>query len=96
MWLCPVDAESKVTCSVARTRATCVATACADGDREWFARQTNSTRRGCGMTAIQAVGVKRRNRRLLLTTKTLDDAMAALATMGESSHDIASGIAATL
>ncbi len=92
----PVDAESKVMCSDARNRATCVATAWTDGDREWFARQTNSTRSGCGMTAIQAVGVNRRNRRLLVTTKTLDDAIAALATMGDNNHDMASGIAATL
>lgn len=41
-------------------------------------------------------GVKRRNRRLLLTTNTLLNAIAALATTGESDHDIASGIAATL
>ena len=45
---------------------------------------------------IQSVGRKRRNRRLLLTTNRLDDAIAALATIGDSSHDIASGIAATL
>ena len=40
--------------------------------------------------------MKRRNRKLLLTTNTLDDAIAALATIGDSNHDIASGIAATL
>lgn len=45
---------------------------------------------------IQPVGAKRRKRRLLLTTNTLDEAMAALATIGDSSHDIANGIAATL
>ena len=45
---------------------------------------------------FKPVGVKRRNRRLLVTTKTLDDAIAALATIGDSNHDMASGIAATL
>ena len=45
---------------------------------------------------IQSVGVKRRNRRLLLTTNTLENAIAALATIGESSHAIANGMAATL
>ena len=45
---------------------------------------------------FNSVGVKRRNRRLLLTTNTLDDAIAALATIGDSSHAIASGMAATL
>jgi hypothetical protein len=53
--------------------------------------------KGLGHTGkIQAVGVKRRNRKLLLTTKMLDEAIAALATIGESIHDIASGMAATL
>jgi hypothetical protein len=47
-------------------------------------------------TTIQPAGVNRRKRRLLLTTKTLDEAMAALATIGDSIHDIASGMAATL
>ena len=42
---------------------------------------------------IQSVGRKRRNRRLLLTTNKLDEAIAALATIGDSIHDIASGIA---
>lgn len=37
-----------------------------------------------------------RNRRLLLTTNTLLNAIAALATTGDSSQDIANGIAATL
>lgn len=45
---------------------------------------------------IQSVGLKRRNRRLLLTTKRLVEAIAALATIGDSSHDIARGMAATL
>jgi hypothetical protein len=44
----------------------------------------------------QLLDVNRRNRKLLLTTNTLDDAIAALATTGVSIHDIASGIAATL
>ena len=41
-------------------------------------------------------GENRRRRRLLLTTNTLLNAIAALATTGDSSHDIASGMAATL
>jgi hypothetical protein len=45
---------------------------------------------------IQLAGVKRRNRKLLLTTKTLDEAIAALATIGDSNQHIANGIAATL
>ena len=40
--------------------------------------------------------VKARSRRLLLTTNTLDNAMAAPASMGLSSPSAASGIAATL
>jgi hypothetical protein len=48
---------------------------------------------GCDICrTIQPSGSKRRNRRLLVTTKMLEEAMAALATMGDSSHDIASGI----
>ena len=35
---------------------------------------------------IQAVGVKRRNRRLLVTTKMLDEAIAALATTGATAR----------
>ena len=46
--------------------------------------------------SIQAIGMKRRSRRLLLTTNTLDAAIAALATIGESSQAMASGMAATL
>ena len=52
---------------------------------------------GCGITgSIQPPGLKRRNRKLLLTTNTLDEAIAALATTGDNCHDMAKGMAATL
>jgi len=47
-------------------------------------------------SSAQALGRKRRSRKLLVTTNKLETAMAALATIGDSSQAIASGIAATL